>query len=68
VLEYPKTIEELCDYILKYADCIAVRENVDGKWGSYWLTELPTKLALKHALSFIKERRIPYMVLRGDDR
>jgi len=58
----PKTLNELCDYIVKYADSIPVREKIDGKWGSYWLTELPVKLALKHAMRFVKEGRIPARV------
>jgi len=54
------TLEELCDYILENAERIYVRERVDGKWGAYALTELPPKLAIKHALRFIKEGIIPY--------
>jgi len=60
--DLPKTLDELCDYIVKYADSIPVREKVDGKWGSYFLTELPVKLALKHAIRFIKAGRIPVRV------
>ena len=62
----PKTLDELCEYIVKYADSIAVREKIDGKWGSYWLTELPVKLALKHAMRFIKEGRVPIIVLKEE--
>ena len=62
----PKTLDELCDYIVKYANSIAVREKINGKWGSYWLTELPVKLALKHAMRFIKEGRVPVIVLKEE--
>jgi len=58
----PRTLEELCDYIIENADRIYVRERLNGKWGSYSLTELPPKLAIKHALRFVKERRIPYAI------
>lgn len=54
-----KTIEELCDYIAEYAGYIFVREQIDGKWGSYSLTELPPAHAIEHALRFIKEGRVP---------
>jgi len=29
---------------------IYVREAVDGKWGRYALSELPPKLAMRHAM------------------
>ena len=60
----PRNLNELCDYIVKYADSIPVREKVNGEWGSYFLTELPVKLALKHALRFIKEGKIPVRVVK----
>ena len=62
MIEIPMTLEELCDYILENAERIYVREKVNGKWGAYALTELPPKLAIKHALRFIKEGIIPYVV------
>jgi len=49
----------LCDFIVEYADRIPVYEQMNGKWGYYCLTELPVNLALKHAMIFIKERKIP---------
>jgi len=55
----PETLEELCDYIVKYAHLICVREQIDGKWGSFFLTELPVDKALSHALRFIKEGHVP---------
>ena len=61
----PRTLDELCDYIVKYADSIPVREEINGKWGSYFLTELPVKLALKHAMRFVKEGKIPIIVKEG---
>ena len=58
----PKTIDELCDFIIENCDRIAVRVYLDGKWQSLFLTELPTKLAIKTALRFIKEKRIPILL------
>jgi len=63
----PETIEELCDYITKYADGIIVREQIAGKWGSYSLTELPANLAIKNALFFIKEGRVPHRLLSKEE-
>ena len=51
-----RSVEELLDLIEQNADRIAVREKVDGKWGSFHLTELPVRLALKHAFRFVRER------------
>jgi len=62
MIEIPMTLEEFCDYILENAERIYVREKVEGKWGAYALTELPPKLAIKHALRFIKEGIIPCVV------
>ena len=66
----PETLDEFCDYIgdyiVKYADDIYVREQIDGKWGSYSLAEMPTKLTLKWAMTFIKERRIPHRVIKEE--
>lgn len=41
------------------ADKIYVREKVDGKWGSFALTELSAEQALKHAIRFILDRHMP---------
>jgi len=38
------------EYIEQWADDIYVREQVDGKWGTYALSELPPKLAMRHAM------------------
>ena len=54
-MENPKTLEELCDYIFEYKDVIFIREQIDGKWGSYSLLELPTELALKFGRSYIQD-------------
>lgn len=66
--EIPESLEALCDYIIKYADNIYIREQIDGKWGSYSLTEIPTKLALKWAMIFIKEGRIPYRIIEESSK
>lgn len=56
----PETLEEFCDYIVEHASRIYVREQIDGKWGSFALTELPADKALSHALGFIKRDFIPH--------
>jgi hypothetical protein len=61
-------LDQLCDYIVEHADSIAVRENINGEWGSYYLTELPVKLALKHAMQFIKEKRMPVRVVKEEGK
>lgn len=62
--DIPNSLDELCDYIVKYADDIYVREQIDGKWGSYSLVELPTKVALKLVMKWIKEGRVPHRILK----
>ena len=58
--EYPETLEELCDYILRYASQIAVREqDGNGRWGSYFLTELTPQKAISHVLRFVRVGKIP---------
>lgn len=59
-----QSLEELCDYIVKYCEDIYVREQINGKWGSYSLAELPVKSALSNAMTFIKEGRIPLRVTK----
>lgn len=63
----PQNLDEFCNYIIKYADDIYVREQkqIDGKWDSYALTELPVKKALEHVMRFIKEGRIPHRIIRA---
>lgn len=48
-----KTLEEACDHIENNLDKIAVREQVNGKIGSYYLSELPSHLAIKHAFRLL---------------
>ena len=55
----PQTLQELAAYIDRYQDSIYVREQVDGKWGAFALSELPTPCALSHALRFIQQGIIP---------
>lgn len=62
----PRNLEELCDYIVKYADDIYVREQIDGKWGAYSLSEMPVKLALMHAMRLIKEGTVPHRIIRDE--
>lgn len=64
--ENPETIEELCDYIVRYAGVIFVREEIDGKWGSHSLTQLPGQLAVKHALRFVRDGVVPVCYVGGE--
>lgn len=64
--DIPKSWDELCDYIIKYADDIYVRENIKGKWGSFALSEIPTMLALKHAIGWIKKGVVPHRIIREE--
>ncbi len=59
----PKSLEELCDYIVKYADDIFVREQINGKWEVYSLSEIPVKLALKNVMRWIKEGVVPHRIM-----
>ncbi len=63
----PKSLEELCDYIVKYADDIFVREQINGKWDAYALSEIPVKLALKNAMKWIKEGVVPHRIMRKEE-
>jgi len=58
----PETLEEFCDMISDHTDGIYVREQVGGKWDAYSLSNLPAPLAIKHALRFIKEGRVPIII------
>ena len=40
--------------VLSMPEKVFVREQIDGKWGSYALTELPIDVALKHVVRFIQ--------------
>ena len=55
-------MEELMNQIEENLDSIFVREQLNGKWGSYSLAELPAPLGIKHAFRFLRENRAPVMV------
>lgn len=61
-----KTQEDMQSYIIENAERIYVREFVNQKWGSFSLAELPVKQAMKHAMRFIIEGRIP-LVMKGEN-
>jgi hypothetical protein len=63
----PETLPELCEYIVAHADRIYVRAEVRGKFGSFALTELPPLEAIKHALRFVSEGRLPAYVRDVED-
>jgi hypothetical protein len=64
----PETLEELCDWIHRYADSIFVRAEVAGKWGNHALSSLPAKEALAHAFRWIKEGRVPVRMLSEEEQ
>ena len=66
-IQEPSTIGELVQYIKDYKDYIYVREQVDGKWGSYALSELPVDKAIDHALRFIQEERTSVRILESKE-
>lgn len=47
-------LKKIMDTIVDNYDRIPVREEVNGQWGSYLLSELPVSLALKQMARFIK--------------
>ena len=61
----PETIGELCDYIKDNASRIFIREQIDGKWGAYALSDLSVDKAIYHTLRFVREGRIP-VILKGE--
>lgn len=54
------TLPELLDYIEKHASAIYVRAALNGTWGNYALTELPSAVAIPWVLEFIRRGRLPY--------
>ena len=63
----PTSLDELCDYIVKYADDIYVREQINGKWSAHALSELPVVIALKHVMKWIKGGIVPHRIIRNDE-
>lgn len=41
---------------MEYADCIYVREEINGAWRSVSLAELPVARALWHVIQFVRSR------------
>ena len=62
--ETPQTLEELFEYILRYADDIYVRAQRNGKWENVALSELPATEALQRAFQWVLDRHIPVRVLK----
>ena len=64
------TVADLATYLRVHADSIYVREQVNGKWGSYSLAELAgidKQLAFEHVLRFVDnfaaEGSIPHRII-----
>ena len=56
------TFEQFHEYCQTNAHLIFVREQVDGKWGSYSLKELGDEKTLEWARRWGKENRMPVMI------
>jgi len=54
-----ESLADMIEYCLEHPDCIYIREQVDGKWGSFSLAELPLKLRAKWMARWIEEGRVP---------
>jgi len=62
MLSEPNTLLELLNYIETHAERIYVREPLNGRWGSYALTELPPHRAIHHAFDFLRRGVVPVRV------
>lgn len=67
-IKEPETLEELCDYIVEHSSHIFVRLKVGMSWHNRSLDELPAQEAIRHALRFVKEGRIPVRILTEEER
>ncbi|KKM94427.1 hypothetical protein LCGC14_1198480 [marine sediment metagenome] len=54
--------QEFKDYCNEHANRIAVRETVDGKRGSYWLSELSKEVKDSHINRLWNKNRMPVRV------
>jgi hypothetical protein len=63
----PAAIKTLPDYIERFADEIYVREQIDGEWGTYALTDLPVRLAIHHAMRLAADGYLPVRGRREGD-
>jgi len=66
-LEDIQTPQDLFAYIIEYQDAIYVREQIDGKWGSFALNELPDDVRQRHIIRFLDEGRVPVRIKRDDE-
>lgn len=62
------TLEELLDYCIRYSASIFVREEMEGKWDSYALQELPTRKALEHIRRWHQTGHHPVRVLAEGEK
>ena len=62
-----KDLPDLLTYMRIHAEGIFVREEIDGKWGSYSLAEMPDRLRGEHEARFIEEGRIPVRILTDEE-
>jgi len=62
----PETVEQLVAYIRDNAADIFVREQLEGAWGSYALTELPVATVLRLVAKWVSDGAVP-VVLEPND-
>jgi hypothetical protein len=55
----------LMEYLEKYLDEIYVREEIDGKWQTCSLSELPVPKLISHVFRFLRENRVPARAIPG---
>lgn len=70
-IEDIKTDTDYLDALLEqldHADDIYVRAQVDGKWGSHALTEIPSDQAVGYIRGWIKDRRVPVRIVRDEKK
>lgn len=52
----------LANFIEANVDHIAIRVCVNGKWKSLFLSEMPARLAVEHAMGFIRQGKVAALV------
>jgi hypothetical protein len=60
-------LDDLLDEIERHASEIFVREQINGRWGSYALTDMPPALAIKNAFNFIRRGAWPIRLKTPDE-
>lgn len=62
------SLEDLREYCKRYADLIYVREQIDGKWASYSLSEMPAEMVERHIRRWFLEGHVPHRLLTMEEQ